>query len=163
MANIADMEKAYHRVKWVFVLKVMEIFYFWDQAMYSCFLILINGCPHDKIYPTQGICQGDPLSPSLFILYFEILSRLMMKEERHGRMRGIKLCRGALAVSHILFANGLLLFVRATLQESLAVESCLGKYMNWEMQTLNKTKSSIHFSKKLSIKAKHLGLPFLIL
>lgn len=37
MANIADMEKAYHRVKLVFVLKVMEIFYFWDQAMYSLF------------------------------------------------------------------------------------------------------------------------------
>lgn len=89
------------------------------------------------------------------------------------------MARGAPSISHLLFADDLLIFARAKGQDSEAVQGCLEKYMSWFMQKINKEKSSIHFSsnfqgqqllsildyfglKKLPAKAKHLGLPLLI-
>lgn len=40
-------------------------------ASSSFFLILINGAPSPTFSPTQGIQQGDSLSPFLFVLIVE--------------------------------------------------------------------------------------------
>lgn len=186
MAIKTDMEKAYDRVEWNFVLKVMEKLGFhgkwigWiEQCIKTpCLSILLNGSPYGKFYPSRGLHQGDPLSPSLFILCLEVFSRLLLREEARGSLRGLKLCRGAPVVTH-LFADDLLLFARATLQDAKRIEECLDKYMPWSGQKINFSKSSIHFSKnfqgpamlqimdqlhlkKLPAKAKHSGLPLLI-
>ena len=39
--------------------------------------ILINGVAYENIKPTCGIQQGDPLSPSLFLLCAEGLSAII--------------------------------------------------------------------------------------
>lgn len=82
-------------------------------------------------------------------------------------------------MTHLLFADDLLLFTKATVYEATMLDDCLTKYMAWSGQKLNKDKSSVHFSKnfrgsviipildqlrlkKLPPKAKHLGLPLLI-
>ncbi|KAB1226409.1 hypothetical protein CJ030_MR1G029182 [Morella rubra] len=182
MSIKADMEKAYDRVEWCFVLKVFELFGFsrkWINWIAQCistsyFSILLNGSPFGNFCPTRGIRQGDPLSPALFILCSEVLSRLFSREESLGRLKSIKVGRDAPSISHLLFAYDLLLFGKATLQEATILDECLGKYMAWSKQKVNREKSSVHFSKnfrgqpvvaildqlrlkKLPSKAKHLA------
>lgn len=57
-------------------------------------LVLINGKPRGYFQATRGIRQDVPLSPFLFLLTTEALSRLLTKEESVGNVQGIEMARG---------------------------------------------------------------------
>lgn len=122
--------------------------------------------------------QGDPLSPFLFILGAEVLSRLILRQERNRSIHGIKISRSAPPISHLLFADDFILFSRANKDEAETLKECLQTYCSWSGQALNERKSAISFSKNaprdkkgeirailnlrnLASDSKHLGLPML--
>jgi hypothetical protein len=98
-------------------------------------------------FSERGLRQGDPLSPFLFILGSEVLSRLLFKEESLGNIKGLKISRNNPAINHLLFADDLLIFGKANLKEASSIKSYLEKYCLWSGQTINNDKSSIRFSK----------------
>lgn len=53
--------------------------------------------------PFRG--PGDPLTPFLFILVMETLSRLVLREELNGTLHGIRIARHAPSICHFLFAG----------------------------------------------------------
>ena len=119
-----DIEKAYDHINWEYVLEVMRrmgfgqrwiAWIFWCMSTVS-YSILINGVSEGFFRSTRGIRQGDPLSPYLFVLGMDILSRLVNKAVEGNFLSGCKL-GGAreeeeLEVSHLLYADDTLLFCK---------------------------------------------------
>ena len=79
MAVKLDMSKAYDRVDWIFIKKVIRRLGFherWLDWILRCittisYSILINGESHGCIRPLRVLKQGDPLSSYLFLLCTE--------------------------------------------------------------------------------------------
>jgi hypothetical protein len=131
-----DMEKAFDKMEWGFILSVMIKLGFhssWIDWIRICifsssFSILINGSPFGLFSPNRGLKQGDPLYPFLFISGAEVLSRLLFKEEAAGNLKGLKISRTSPAIHHLFFADDLLIFGKATPKEATCIHTCLQKY-----------------------------------
>ena len=96
-----DMSKAYDRVKWAYMEKVLVQLGFhdrWVKLMMVCitttlYSVLIDGEPHGHITPIGGLRQGNPLSPYLFLMCTESLHGFITSVANNGDIRGVSLCR----------------------------------------------------------------------
>lgn len=100
--------------------------------------------------PGRGLCQGDPLSPFLFVLVTEVLSRIIKREEQRNKIHGIKISRSAPPITNLLFVDDVILFCRANSGDARAVHHCLQTYARWSGQVVNVGKSFIHFSNNMN-------------
>ena len=88
-----DMEKAYDHINWNFLLLVMQKVGFeekWAGWISWCistatYSILINDSSMGFFHSTNGLRQGDPLSPYLFVIGMEALSCLINRAAKGGR------------------------------------------------------------------------------
>ena len=121
-----DMKKAYDRMEWSFIDRALMAWGFAEpfrDLIGSCvnsvtFSLLLNGNITKTFTPGRGLRQGDPLSPYLFIFCSEFLSRLLHREERDRHINGVKISCNAPAVTHLLYADDLLLASRASDRKS---------------------------------------------
>ena len=113
--------------------------------------IRFNGAETDEIIPTRGLRQGDPLSPYLFLLCSEGLSSMLAHEEEVGGLGGIKVCRNAPSISHLLFADDSLIFMKANTQNANALRRVLDVYCASSGQLVSTAKSSVFFSPNTSV------------
>lgn len=86
---------------------------------------MINGNICDYVISHRGIRQGDPLSPSLFIICTEGLVRLVHQTEESGLIHGFRVSRNAVLVSHLLFVDDRLLFFHVKQQDCDAIMEIL--------------------------------------
>uniref|UniRef100_A0A2N9H333 Reverse transcriptase domain-containing protein n=1 Tax=Fagus sylvatica TaxID=28930 RepID=A0A2N9H333_FAGSY len=120
-----DLEKAYDHVNWEFLLYLLQRCGFsekWRRWISFCissvrFSILINGSPCGFFQSSRGIRQGDPLSPLLFVIVMEALSRMIDRASGVGLLSGFSVGREAsdpMRISHLLFADDTLIFCEAS-------------------------------------------------
>ena len=111
------------------------------------FEVLVNGGKSDQFKPSRGLRQGNPLSPYLFILGREVLSRRLDRELAAGNISGAKTSVRSPALTHVMYANNIVLFSKATSHNARILSYCLDMYCAWSGQCINRNKSGIFFSK----------------
>ena len=120
-----DIEKAYDHVNWEALFYLLGWMGFglkwrrWIKACITsvCFSVLVNGSPEGFFGSSRGLRQGDPLSPLLFLLIMEVLSRLLKKTEECNLFRGFHVGfvnSVGVRISHMLFADDTILFCDAS-------------------------------------------------
>ncbi|KAA0063695.1 reverse transcriptase [Cucumis melo var. makuwa] len=91
-----DIEKAFDKISWSFIDYMLAKKHFphkWRKWIKACisnvqYSILLNGSPKGRIKAERGIRQGDPLSPFIFVLAMDYLSRLLSHLETKGAIKG---------------------------------------------------------------------------
>ena len=153
-------KQAYDRLIWKFLRSILMAFGFhqrWINWVISCYsstsmTFLLNGAPFQTFKPKRGLRQGDPISPYLFILCMEVLSRLINQRVAAGYISGFKLNRHFPALHHLLFADAVLLLGKCSVNEAFFFKDCLDTFCFWFGQTFNPSKSNIFFNKRASSK-----------
>ena len=120
----------------------------WIEMIMQCvssvsYKIRFNGTETEDILPTRGLRQGDPLSPYLFLLCSEGLSNMLAHEEEVGGLEGIKVCRNAPSISHLLFTDDSLILMKANTQNANALRRVLDLYCASSGQLVSTAKSSV--------------------
>lgn len=124
-----DLEKAYDRMDWDFLNKVlMEI-----ELPEDFKRVMVDCC---STVSSQIIWNGSltesfsPISPYLFILGMENLTHITSSTVQSGQWKAIKVGINGLEVSHLLFADDSMLFVEASIQQAVVMRMCLDLFCN---------------------------------
>lgn len=142
-----DIMKAYDRVEWFYLMKVLKRIGFGERLIDMVFrlisnnwyTIIINGQPKGFFKSSRGLKQGDPLSPTLLILEIEIMLRALIvfcKKENfdfwhaHDRPK----------LNHIAFANDMIILCKIEVKTMQLVNETLNRYEYVSGKKVNKAK-----------------------
>ncbi|XP_042051501.1 uncharacterized protein LOC121796786 [Salvia splendens] len=115
----------------------------------SCwFSVLINGSVAGFFKSSRGLRQGDPISPSLFILAADYLSRLLDHLIIGREEMMYRTARYTMGISHLAYADDIMVFSQAKTSSLLQLTDCLSHYMKVSGQKVNVGKSCFYLDKK---------------
>ncbi|XP_057418984.1 uncharacterized protein LOC130713213 [Lotus japonicus] len=163
MAFKIDLEKAYDKLSWEFLEGTIKDFGFPEV---TCHLImncvtsskldlLWNGSKLPWFNPVRGLRQGDPMSPYLFVMCMEKLSVRIQNAVSAGLWHPITMSRGGPPLSHILFADDVLLFCKAKSSQVEVVASILADFGSAPGLIVSAAKSKALCSKGVPAATRH--------
>lgn len=95
--------------------------------------------------PSRGIQQGDPLSPYIFILCMDYLSYLITHVVNQKKWKPIHIGKKSPPISHLLFADDILLFSEADYTSIQNINNILVYFARISGQKINSDKSKLFF------------------
>jgi hypothetical protein len=146
-----DLEKAYDKISWHYMVKTLEAFGFtqhwisWIISLVSTtsYSLLINGAPAKPFWPTRGIRRGDPLSPFLFILMMEGLSQSIKNATTTREITCLKPFKNFPTSTHQQFVDDTLLHGIPTVKEAKTFKRILEEFGEASGSEINHSKSMI--------------------
>ncbi|CAL1405408.1 unnamed protein product [Linum trigynum] len=161
-----DLEKAYDRLHWSFLRDTLG-----EIGLPSTWIIRIMTCVEQNqmrinwngeltsvIRPSRGVRQGDPLSPFLFVLCMERLAHRIDQAVDEKLWKPITLTKDGPKLSHLFFADDLILFAEAEGGQIDVIRSCLEEFCASSGQRVNFNKSAMYVSPNIRRdKAQRLG------
>ncbi|XP_019152396.1 PREDICTED: uncharacterized protein LOC109149189 [Ipomoea nil] len=152
-----DLEKAYDRLDWSFIRNTLQevgLNDVWVRNIMHCvesaeMSILWEGNKLERFKPERGVRQGDSISPYLFVLCIERLGHIITEAVTQGSWKGIKVSRNGPSISHLFFADDMVLFAEANESQICTIMNCLDRFCKSSGQKVNKIKSNIFFSKNV--------------
>lgn len=140
-----DFEKAFDFVNWNFLSKSQESFGFgesfraWIKTFYSNISSSVtnNGFSTPSFNLKRDVRQGDPLSPSLFIIVLELLA---ISVRNNNQIRGIKVDGNELKL--VIFADDMTSFVRDK-QSHLTLFNTINLFSTYSCLCINHDKTEI--------------------
>ena len=82
------------------------------------FVVMVTGAPTGFFRSERGISQGFPLSPLLFMLIIEGLSRISLESKKKGKIKGVKISK-KMFITHLVFVDDVLMFGIDSMEEWL--------------------------------------------
>jgi len=149
-----DMEKAYDRIEWDFLLACLrqlgfdEIWIKWISECISTvsYSIVINGGSCGFFKPSRGLRQGDPLSPYLFLICMNVLARRLYDHSIDPKTGlGIEIAPTARRIPCLFFADDSLIFCKTSVQACQQLKTILDVFCTQSGQLINFHKSSLIF------------------
>ncbi|XP_026459748.1 uncharacterized protein LOC113360454 [Papaver somniferum] len=143
-----DISHAYDSVSWTFLLKVMQKYGFsssWCDWLLTMFKsaklsVMVNGGPCGFFSMHRGLKQGDPLSPILFILMEDVLSRNITNLVDTGQITPM-VVRNGIYPTHLFFVDDVFLFCNGAKKTLFCLFKLIEKYQHSYGQMINKAKS----------------------
>ncbi|KAL0283735.1 UNVERIFIED_CONTAM: hypothetical protein Sangu_2869800 [Sesamum angustifolium] len=153
-----DMSKAYDRVDWNFLLLIMEKMGFPSRflslikhAIQDCwFTVLVNGEMAGFSKSSQGLRQGDPISPTLFIIAAEAFSKgidhlFIGNPNMHFQTK----CE--VKISHLSYADDVIIFTNCKEAGLIRLMNFLRKFEEQSGQQINQVKSAFILGRKANL------------
>ena len=149
-----DLEKAFDNVNWEFLNCCLKDFRFPDitiKLIMQCvtsptFSILWNSNKLPPFKPSHGLRQGDPLSPYLFILCMEKLYVAISTAVLQGEWEPFQITNTRPQLSHLLFADDVLLFIKARNAQIRLVTDLVERFSQASGLKINLSKSRAFYS-----------------
>lgn len=112
------MAKAYDRISWEFIYAVLSKFGFsnnWIGLVHNLisnvwYSVIINGMRYGFFSSSQGLKQGDPLSPTLFIIPAEVLSRSLNSLYRNPNFIPFSMPPNVPRINHLAYTDDIIIF-----------------------------------------------------
>jgi hypothetical protein len=118
-----DITKAFDHINWKFLLYMLKRCGFGDKWVFwishcissVCFSVLVSGSVAGFFNSSRGLRRGDPLSPHLFIVVMEALSKMLSIIVDSGRLLGFSMGSRppVTKISHLLFVDDTVVFYEA--------------------------------------------------
>ncbi|XP_074299016.1 uncharacterized protein LOC141630021 [Silene latifolia] len=148
-----DLKKAYDSVSWDFLKQMMNALNFPDQfvnmimecvetASYS---LVLNGEVFSHFKGKKGLRQGDPLSPLLFTISMEYLSRVLNYTTTTMPFKFHPLC-SKMKLSHLMFADDLLLFCKGDISSIMVLLRSFATFSYASGLQMSQAKTSSYFN-----------------
>ncbi|XP_074296921.1 uncharacterized protein LOC141627584 [Silene latifolia] len=109
----------------------------------TSFSIALNGFLHGFFPGKRGLRQGDPISPLLFTLCMEYLSRLLNVVTTLPGFHFHPLCK-QMKLSHLMFADDLLLFCKGDVQSIFIIMETFKRFFSASGLSINSEKSDFY-------------------
>lgn len=159
-----DMAKAYDRLEWRFLLHAWKAFGFSDitrnliyRNIYGIgYFFYINGETVGRIKSFRGVLQRGQLSPVLFVLAQHIFSANFKRALRNNNITDFKVERGEMSISHILYADDVLIFSNGSIRSLTNLMGIIPSYEQSSGQMVNVSKSSFYLSPKSMARTPHI-------
>ncbi|XP_028127267.1 uncharacterized protein LOC114323788 [Camellia sinensis] len=149
-----DLKKAYDNISRAFFEQTLNEFGF-DKNLIDMIMccvttvstaILWNREPLEELKPEKGLRQGDPLSPYLFVLCMERLSNMISMKAAKNKWKGIQTSRGGPCLTHLFFADDLMLFRKADMRTCNTIKIILEEFCDISGLKINAPKSKVFVS-----------------
>ena len=90
--------------------------------------IIWDNEPLQEFKPQIGMQQGYPISPNLFVLCMERLSNMISFKDENKLWKGIEITRGGPSITHLFFADDLMLFGQATMSNCNTIMQVMDEF-----------------------------------
>ena len=111
--------------------------------------LIWNGQLTKQFLPSKGIRQGDPLSLYICVLCMERLAHLITIEVQNGGWKPLTVAKKSPKLSHLFFADDLVLFVKVSLDQVSIISKVLNDFCLASGHRISKEKIIVFFSRNI--------------